>query len=74
MATLHHFAISERGIRETNENAFCAEKIGGYHVFAIAGGMAGKSQNRGAGQAAIDALRDAAAKIPGTRLLSSKQQ
>lgn len=73
MATLHHFAISERGIRETNENAFCAEKIGGYHVFAIAGGMASR---RTAGLARPPLMHSGMLqrKIPGTRLLSSKQQ
>ena len=36
MAPLHFFALSDRGVSATNNDAFCAEKIGKYHVFGIA--------------------------------------
>ena len=35
MANLHFFAVSDRGVSTANNDAFCAEKIGNYHVFGV---------------------------------------
>jgi len=35
MSRIHFFAISERWISAPNNDAFCAEKIGDYHLFGV---------------------------------------
>jgi len=65
MKHLHSFAISERGVSPTNDDNYCAERIGGFQVFAVAGGRAGKPAGREAGGIAVDALRKAVAALPG---------
>ena len=56
MAHIHSFAISERGVSETNDDSFCAERIGSYEVFAVASGRSGIG--RKASEIAINSLRD----------------
>jgi len=65
MKHLHSFAISERGVSQTNEDNYCAETIGRYQVFAVAGGRTGKPAGREAGSIAINALRRAMTALPG---------
>jgi PPM family protein phosphatase len=64
MSHIHSFALSERGLRESNEDAFCAEWIEGLGVFAVAGGKMGRPGGREAGDIAIDSVRDAVRKFP----------
>jgi serine/threonine protein phosphatase PrpC len=39
--SLTYHAVSERGRRERNEDAFLTERMGRFHVFAVADGMGG---------------------------------
>jgi serine/threonine protein phosphatase PrpC len=64
MSHIHSFALSERGLRESNEDAFCAETIEGMEVFAVAGGKTGRPGGREAGDIALDSLRNAVRKYP----------
>ncbi|MFZ1128551.1 PP2C family protein-serine/threonine phosphatase [Methanoregula sp.] len=57
MAPLHFFALSDRGVSATNNDAFCAEKIGKYHVFGIAEGLSDPADGGFAGDIAISSLR-----------------
>jgi serine/threonine protein phosphatase PrpC len=56
MAHVHSFALSERGISETNNDSFCAERVGSYEVFAVASGRSGIG--RKVSEIAINSLRD----------------
>jgi serine/threonine protein phosphatase PrpC len=62
MSHIHSFTLSERGLRESNEDAFCAERIEGMEVFAVAGGKTGRPGGRVAGDIALDSLRNAVRK------------
>lgn len=64
MAQVHSFALSERGLRDTNDDAFTIEKAGEIEVFAVAGGKAGRPAGRDAGRIAVDAVRNAVMKEP----------
>jgi serine/threonine protein phosphatase PrpC len=58
MAQVHFSALSDRWSSAANNDAFCAERIGKYHVFAIAEGL---SDFPGAGSAsgiAVSCLRE----------------
>jgi protein phosphatase len=59
-------ALSERGVRTRNDDAFCAEEIGDYFVFAIADGLAGHPYGDVASMTAIEALKDAVRKTSGS--------
>jgi serine/threonine protein phosphatase PrpC len=50
-------ALSERGLRTRNDDAYCAEKIGSHFVFALADGLAGHPYGDIASRTAIDALK-----------------
>lgn len=52
------FALSEKGIREKNEDACLAEKIGRYYVFAVADGMGGHAYGERASKIAIMELKE----------------
>jgi serine/threonine protein phosphatase PrpC len=58
MARLHFFALSDRGIRTTNNDAFCAEKIGNYYVFGVADGQTDPSRDGTASGIAVSSLRE----------------
>jgi len=57
MTRLHFFALSDRGIRTTNNDAFCAEKIGNYYVFGVAEGQTDPAYDDTASGIAISSLR-----------------
>jgi protein phosphatase len=59
MTRVHFFALSERGIREINEDSFCAQRIGNYYVFGVADGLTGQAGGRAAGEIAIACLKEA---------------
>jgi len=48
---------SEKGLRDINEDAFCAEKIGAFWVFAVADGLGGHAAGEVASAMAIDCVR-----------------
>lgn len=52
------FAISEKGKRENNEDAYLAEKIGSYYAFAVADGLGGHAAGEIASRIAILELRE----------------
>jgi len=52
------FAISEKGVIEKNEDAYLAEKIGKYYVFAVADGMGGHAYGEIASKIAIMELKE----------------
>jgi len=58
-------ALSERGMRTRNDDAYCAEKIGDYFVFALAAGLAGHPYGDIASMTVIEALRSAIKNIAG---------
>jgi serine/threonine protein phosphatase PrpC len=60
MAQLHFFAVSDRGVSTANNDAFCAEKIGNYHVFGVAEGRSDLSGSGSASTIAISSLRESA--------------
>jgi len=51
-------AISEKGKRRKNEDAYLAEKIGKYYVFAVADGMGGHAAGDIASKIAIMELKE----------------
>ena len=62
MARLHFSALSDRGIREINNDAFCAEKTGKYYVFGVAEGLTDAAMEGTASALAISCLRETAKK------------
>jgi serine/threonine protein phosphatase PrpC len=59
MSHIYSFALSEKGLRDSNDDAFCAERLGGFQVFAVAGGKMGRPGGVQASTIAINSLRDA---------------
>ena len=59
MSRVHYAGLSEKGLRDINEDAYCAEKIGKYYVFAVADGLGGHAAGEVASAMAIDCLRHA---------------
>jgi len=57
MAPLHFSALSDRGVSATNNDAFCAEKIGNYHVFGVAEGLSDPADEGFASDIAISSLK-----------------
>ena len=66
MSRFDFFALSERGLRTRNDDAYCSEQIGDYYVFAIADGLDGHPFGDIASMTAIDAIRDAVKNTPGS--------
>ncbi|MDI9633180.1 MAG: SpoIIE family protein phosphatase [Methanolinea sp.] len=56
MQAVEFFGLSEKGLRERNEDAFVAADLGGIHVFAVAEGMGGPRGTRTAAAVAVEAL------------------
>lgn len=56
MGTVEFFGLSEKGLRERNEDAFVAAELGGIYVFAVAEGMGGPRGTRTAAAVAVEAL------------------
>lgn len=59
MPGLSFFALSEQGLRDNNEDSFCAERIGDYYVFAVADGLGGHECGEIASRIAIECLKNA---------------
>jgi serine/threonine protein phosphatase PrpC len=59
MSSVHFFALSERGLRDNNENSFCAERIGEYPVLAVADGLGGHAVDEIASGIAIECMKNA---------------
>jgi PPM family protein phosphatase len=55
---LQYFGRSEKGKRDNNEDAFFAEKIGDYWLFAVADGLGGHMAGEQASAMAVKILRD----------------
>jgi len=55
---LQYFSRSEKGKRGNNEDAFLAEKIGDYWLFAVADGLGGHMAGEQASAMAVKILRD----------------
>jgi protein phosphatase len=66
MSRIDFFALSERGLRHRNDDAYCAEQIGDYFVFALADGLAGHRYGDMASKIAVDALKGAVKNTPGS--------
>jgi len=58
MAQVHYSALSDRWISAANNDAFCAEKIGKYHVFGVAEGLSDLPGSVSASGTAISCLRE----------------
>jgi protein phosphatase len=59
---LQYFSRSEKGKRDNNEDAFLAEKIGDYWLFAVADGLGGHMAGEKASTMAVKILREEVAK------------
>jgi serine/threonine protein phosphatase PrpC len=74
MNSIRYATLSERGLRATNDDSICAEKLGSYHVFALADGDILRPGGQIASDIAIRCLRDeirAASGRPPATLLTS---
>jgi protein phosphatase len=59
MNNIHFFGLSEKGLRDSNEDAYCSERIGRYYVFAVADGLGGHAAGEVASGIAIECVREA---------------
>jgi protein phosphatase len=75
MNAIWYASLSERGVRATNDDAILAEKLGAYHVFALATGDILRPGGQVASDIAIrclgDEIRDAKGRPPPTILASA---
>jgi PPM family protein phosphatase len=60
MAEIHYYALSDRWSSGANNDSYCAEKIGKYHVFALAEGLSDLSGSISSSGIAIESLRESA--------------
>ena len=66
MARVHFFALSDRWVSAENNDAFCAEKIGKYHVFGVAEGLSDLPGSGSASGVAISSLRESVQRPEGS--------
>jgi len=59
MSRIEFFARSERGLRTRNDDAYCAEQVGDYFLFGVAGSPPGHLSGDIASRTAIEALKTA---------------
>jgi serine/threonine protein phosphatase PrpC len=71
MSRLDFFALSERGLRERNDDAYCAEEAGDWFLFAIADGLASHPYGNIASMTAAGALRSAVKNAPAREVLAA---
>jgi PPM family protein phosphatase len=57
MADVHYYALTDRWSSGANNDAYCAEKIGNYHVFAVAEGLSDLPGSISSSGIAIESLR-----------------
>lgn len=62
MARLNYSALSDRGIRAINNDAFCTDKVGKYYVFGVAEGLTDPAIEGTASVLAISCLKETAKK------------
>ena len=58
MTEVHFFALSDRWSSATNNDAFCAERIGKYHVFGVAEGLSDLPGGSSASGIAVSSLQE----------------
>ncbi|WP_332449178.1 PP2C family protein-serine/threonine phosphatase [Methanoculleus sp.] len=61
-SNIRYAALSDIGGRMRNEDAFLADRVDGYHVFAVADGLGGHAAGDVASRTAIEILTEAAGK------------
>jgi len=59
MSRVSFFTVSEKGLRDNNEDSCCAERIGDCFVFAVADGLGGNACGEVASSIAIACLKNA---------------
>jgi PPM family protein phosphatase len=59
MSRVSFFTLSEKGLRDNNEDSYCAERIGDYYVFAVANGLGRHMEGEVASGIAIECLKNA---------------
>jgi len=59
MSGVCFFALSEKGMRDNNEDSYCVERIGDYDVLAVADGLGGHECGEVASGIAIECLKSA---------------
>ena len=59
MANLRFSVLSDKCLRDINEDACCAERMGNYYILAVADGLGGHAAGEVASAIAISALKGA---------------
>jgi serine/threonine protein phosphatase PrpC len=66
MSRIHFFAISDRWSSAPNNDAFCAKKVGDYHLFGVAAGLSDQPGLDSASGIAISSLIDSVREMKGS--------